>query len=247
MSKKTPRPTATREALSKRGRAVLRALKRLYPDARISLDFRNPFELYVATVLSAQCTDVRVNLVTPALLRRFPNPKKMAAGPRDEIEELIRSTGFFRNKAKSLQEAAKRILDAYGGQIPDSMEELLTLPGIGRKTANVILGNGFGIAAGVTVDTHVRRLSQRLELTAHQDPVKIELDLMEVIPRKEWTLFSHLFIHHGRALCKARKPQCADCPLTPHCPSAREALSTQPRKSASRAPMKKKTRKKKTG
>ncbi len=213
-----------RKKLKTRARSIIRRLKQLYPDARISLHFRDSFQLYVSTVLSAQCTDKRVNLVSPALFDRFPDAKAMAAGPRAEIEELIRSTGFFRNKAKSLQEGAKRIVETCDGRLPGSMEQLLTLPGIGRKTANVILGNSFGIPA-VTVDTHVRRLSQRLRLTLHNDPVKIEFDLMEIIPRKDWTLFSHLLMSHGRRVCRARKPLCDKCGLLKYCPSGREGAA----------------------
>jgi len=216
-----PRKPAASETKRERTRArtILRLLKRRYPDARISLDFRNPFELYVATVLSAQCTDVRVNQVTPALFHRFPTPAALATADRSEVEQLIRSTGFFRNKAKSLQGGAARLVEAYGGELPGTMEELLTLPGIGRKTANVILGNAFDIP-GITVDTHVRRLSRRLGFTQHNDPVKIEFDLMEIFPAKEWTQLSHLLIHHGRQTCSARRPSCGACSLAKHCPSA---------------------------
>lgn len=210
-------PSGARAEKKKRARAILRGLKRLYPDARCSLDFRNPFELYVATVLSAQCTDERVNKVTPAFFDRFPDPAAVAAAPREAIEEAIRSTGFFRNKAKSIQEASRRLTEAFEGRVPATLEELTTLPGVGRKTANVILGNCFE-TPGITVDTHVGRLSRRMELTAQKDPVKAEVELMELIPRKDWTGFSHMMIAHGRAVCSARKPDCASCRLRRHCP-----------------------------
>jgi endonuclease-3 len=202
----------------RRARAILRILKRLYPDARIALDFGTPFQLYVATVLSAQCTDVRVNQVTPALFARFPDPATMARARRSQIEKLIRSTGFFRNKSKNIQAAAQKIVADHDGRLPDTMEELLTLPGVGRKTANVILGNSFD-TPGITVDTHVGRLARRLGLTAEEDPVKVEFALMALIPRRDWTQFSHMLIFHGRQVCKARKPLCADCGLAKHCPS----------------------------
>ncbi len=211
---KSPEDPAARK---RRARAIGRGLKRLYPDARCSLDFRDPFQLYVATVLSAQCTDIRVNLVTPSLFERFPGPKEMAAGPREEIEDLIRSTGFFRNKAKSLQEASRKLVEDHESVVPDTLEQLVKLPGVGRKTANVLLGNCFD-TPGITVDTHVGRLSRRMELTQEKDPVKVERDLMELIPRKDWTAFSHMMIFHGRAVCGARRPDCASCGLRKQCP-----------------------------
>ncbi len=214
--KRSPR-LSERSDLPARMRAVLRILARLYPDARISLDFQNPFQLYVATVLSAQCTDERVNQVTPALFARFPDARAMAAAAREEIEELVRATGFFRNKARSLHGAAQRIEAEFGGELPGTMEALLTLPGVGRKTANVILGNAFG-TPGITVDTHVRRLAQRLGFTRQTDPVKIEFELMALAPRRQWTDLSHRLIWHGRRVCKARKPLCSECALLPHCP-----------------------------
>lgn len=218
-SGKTSAGAGAEPAAEKRNRvrAILRGLKRAYPDARCSLDFRNPFELYVATVLSAQCTDERVNKVTPAFFERFPDPAAVATAPREAIEELIRSTGFYRNKAKSIQEASRQITEAFQSHLPATLEELTTLPGVGRKTANVILGNCFN-TPGITVDTHVGRLSRRMGLTAQQDPVKVEFDLMELIPRKEWTSFSHRMIAHGRAVCTARKPDCGACLLHRHCP-----------------------------
>jgi endonuclease-3 len=199
---------------------LLARLHSAYPDATCALDHRNAFELLVATILSAQCTDERVNQVTPKLFARFPTPAALAAAERAEVEELIRSTGFFRNKAKNLQEAAQRIVTVYGGEVPTNMADLLTLAGVARKTANVVLGTVYGIADGVVVDTHVRRLSNRLGLTQHEDPEKIERDLMALLPREEWIVFSHMLILHGRQVCDARKPKCALCTLRDLCPSA---------------------------
>ncbi len=203
-------------------RAGLRILKQLYPDARCSLDFRNPFELYVATVLSAQCTDARVNQVTPRFFTRFPNAAALAAAPREEIEAIIRPTGFYHNKAKNLRAGAQRMVAAYGSQVPDQMDALLTIPGTGRKTANVILGNAFGIP-GIAVDTHVQRVARRLGWTRESDPVKIERDLAQRIPQKEWTVSGHRLIYHGRAICQARRPKCEVCRLCPLCPTGRQA------------------------
>ena len=196
--------------------AILRFLDELYPDARCSLDFRNPLELLVATVLSAQCTDERVNQVTPDLFNKHPTARAYAQAPLEELENAIRSTGFYRNKAKSIK-AACRILDQrFGGEIPADLEALVQLPGIGRKTANVILGNAYQIP-GIVVDTHVGRVAQRLGLTAQKDPDKIERDLMAVIPKERWIIFSHQLIQHGRQLCQARKPKCEVCSLRPYC------------------------------
>jgi len=197
--------------------AQIRALKRLYPGARCSLDHQSPFHLLVATILSAQCTDERVNQVTPGLFARYPAPADLAAAELPELEEAIRSTGFFRAKARSLAACARDLVAKHGGRVPDRLEDLVALRGVGRKTANVVLGNAFGIP-GVVVDTHVGRLAKRLGLTAEDDPVKVEFDLMERVPRRDWTLFSHLLIHHGRAVCQARKPRCAECALARHCP-----------------------------
>jgi endonuclease III len=199
---------------------LLARLHSAYPDATCALDHRNAFELLVATILSAQCTDERVNQVTPVLFGRFPTPAALAAAERGEIEEIIRSTGFFRNKAKNLQEAAQRIVTVYGGEVPATMTDLLTLAGVARKTANVVLGTVYGIADGVVVDTHVRRLSNRLGLTQHDDPEKIERDLMALVPQEEWVIFSHMLILHGRQVCDARKPKCAICTVRDLCPSA---------------------------
>jgi endonuclease-3 len=196
---------------------VLAILRRLYPDATCTLDFRNPYELFVATVLSAQCTDERVNRVTPALFARFPDAGAMARAKRETIEELIRPTGFFRNKAKCIHTAAQRMVEHYGGRVPETLEALLTLPGAGRKTANVILGNAYG-TPGITVDTHVRRVTRRLGWSARTDPVKIETELGALIPRKDWTLVSHRLIQHGRRVCHARTPACENCALRRSCP-----------------------------
>jgi endonuclease-3 len=204
-----------------RALTALKLLKRAYPDAHCALDHRNAFELLAATILSAQCTDVRVNLVTPALFRRYPTPAALARARQGDVEAIIRSTGFFRNKAKNLIAMAQGLVAEHGGEVPDTMEALHALPGVGRKTANVVLGNWFEINAGVTVDTHVTRIARLLKLTRHTDAVKIERDLMALIPRKEWTLVSHLLITHGRAICIANRPKCGDCVLAPHCPSRR--------------------------
>jgi endonuclease III len=207
--------------LKKRARAVERLLRKEYPDAKCELDYRNAFELTAATILSAQCTDKRVNMVTPVLFRRFPDAFALAAADQGEVEEIIKSTGFFRNKAKSLIGMAKAVVANHGGEIPRTMDELFALPGIGRKTANVVLGNAFDMNEGVVVDTHVARLSKLLGLTRQTDPVKIELDLMQLFPRRSWALLSHLLIWHGRRICIARKPRCGECVLNRICPSAR--------------------------
>jgi endonuclease-3 len=203
--------------------ALLPLLDAHYGGAHCTLDFQNPFQLLVATILSAQCTDVRVNQVTPALFARFPTPRDMAEASLAELEELIRPTGFFRNKAKSLKALCERLVADYGGEVPASMEELVKLPGIGRKTANVVLGNAFGIP-GIMVDTHLGRVAQRLGLTRQKDPVKIEFDLMPLVPREKWTTFSHQLIWHGRQICLARTPRCSRCPLLPHCDYGRQHL-----------------------
>ena len=202
--------------LKKKARSVYRRLKKQHPDARIELNFANPLELFVATVLSAQCTDVRVNLVTAELFEKYKTPGDYLKVPAEELENDIRSTGFFRNKTKSIRGAAQAIQERFGGKVPDNLEDLVTLPGAGRKTANVILGNAFD-TPGIAVDTHVSRITRRLGLTANKDPVKIEFDLMELIHKKEWTQFSHVIIFHGRRICKARKPACEQCPLTDSC------------------------------
>jgi endonuclease-3 len=191
-----------------------------YPDAACALDYRNPFELLCATILSAQCTDARVNLVTPVLFARYPTPEALARAKPSEVEAIIRPTGFFRNKTRSLIGMAQALVADFGGRVPQTMEELRKLPGVGRKTANVILGNAYGINEGITVDTHVTRLSRRLGLTRHDDAVKIEFDLMPLFPRDHWALISHLLIFHGRQVCIARRPRCGECVLSDLCPSA---------------------------
>ena len=197
---------------------VVKALRREYPDASCALDFRNPLELLVATILSAQCTDERVNRVTKDLFRKYRSAADYARAPQQEFERDIQSTGFFRNKAKSIIAASQAIEERFGGEVPKDLEALVELPGIGRKTANVVLGTAYGIASGIVVDTHVTRISRRLGLTAQKDPAKIERDLMELVPKSEWVAFSHRVIHHGRRICAARKPKCDDCPLRPFCP-----------------------------
>jgi endonuclease-3 len=201
-------------------RAVLRVLDKLYPAADCELHRENPFELLCATILSAQCTDERVNMVTPALFARFPTPAAMGQAEQSEVEGLIRSTGFFRNKAKNLIGASRTLVERWGGEVPRTMDELLQLPGVARKTANVVLGTAFGIADGVVVDTHVARLSGRLGLSRETAAEKIEADLMKLVPRERWILLAHQIIWHGRRVCEARKPKCDVCPLAPHCPSA---------------------------
>ena len=215
--------------LAGRTREIVARLQREYPAARCALEHRTPYELLVATILSAQCTDTRVNQVTPALFARFPTAVDLARAEPAEVEEMIRSTGFFRNKAKSLVGMAQAVAERHGGQIPASMESLRTLPGVGRKTANVVLGNAFGIDEGVVVDTHVTRLSRLLRLTKHGEAEKIERDLMKLVPREDWTVVAHLLIFHGRRVCIARRPRCDACVLADLCPSAR---LTSPPKSA---------------
>ena len=201
---------------------LIRRLRVAHPDAHCALDHENPFQLLVATILSAQCTDERVNQVTPALFARFPTPEAMAAADRAELEALIRTTGFFRNKAKSLQGASALICQNFGGEVPQEMDELTSLPGVARKTANVVRGVCFGLADGIVVDTHVKRLSQRLGLTQEKSPEKIEKELMALVPVEDWIDIAHLLIFHGRRVCNARKPDCANCTLAEICPSADE-------------------------
>ncbi len=199
---------------------VIPRLKREYPDARTELDWTTPLELLVATILSAQTTDVRVNQVTEALFKKYRTAADYAGADQDELEEIIRPTGFYRNKARALQGMARALLEEHGGEVPRTMAELVALPGVGRKTANVVLGNAFGVDEGIVVDTHVRRVSTRLGLTTKGDPEKIEQDLTKVVPREDWTIFSHLLILHGRRRCKARKPDCPNCVLNDVCPSS---------------------------
>jgi endonuclease-3 len=204
-------------ALRARALQIVKLLAKLYPDAKCALEHETPLQLLIATILSAQCTDVRVNMVTPALFARYQSAENFARANSHELETAIQSTGFFRNKTRNIIECCKQIVANHGGEVPGTMEELFHLPGIGRKTANVVLGNAFDVP-GITVDTHVRRLSRRLGLTKETDPVKIELDLMELIPKKDWTIFSHRLIFHGRQVCFARKPNCDGCLLNKVCP-----------------------------
>lgn len=210
----------TRKWASQKQRAleVLVILQRSYPEATCSLTYETPLQLLVATILSAQCTDERVNKVTPALFARFPDAEALAGADRTELEDLIRSTGFYRNKAQNIQGACRKIVAEFASEVPQQMEKLLSLPGVARKSANVVLAHGFGIIEGVTVDTHVRRVSRRLGLTEETDPVKIERDLMRLLPQPDWENFSIRMIYHGRAVCKARKPQCEQCQLNHICP-----------------------------
>ncbi len=197
---------------------IIRLLEQEYGEAECALHREDAYQLLVATILSAQCTDARVNMVTPALFRRFPDPYALAQAELDELQELIRSTGFFRNKARSLQGSARRLVDEFDGEVPSNMPDLLKLPGVARKTANVVLGTAYGIASGVVVDTHVGRLSRRLGLTHQKTPVKVEKDLMGMIPREEWINFAHRLIHHGRRVCQSRSPRCGECAFADLCP-----------------------------
>ena len=210
-----------RAELPAHAKEILARLEREYPDAKCALDYTTPFELLIATILSAQCTDKRVNMVTPPLFRAYPDLPSMAAARPEDVEEIIRSTGFFRSKTKSIIGVANALLDGHDGRVPDSMEELVRLPGVGRKTANVILGNAFGKNDGIVVDTHVGRLSVRLGFTNETDPVKVEQALMPLFPREKWALLAHLLIEHGRQICEARRPKCPECVLNDVCPSAR--------------------------
>ena len=206
------------EARAERAQEIISRLSREYPEATTALDHRSPYELLVATILSAQCTDKRVNMVTPQVFSRYPDAAALALADQGELEEIIRSTGFFRNKAKNLIACARSMVERHSGQVPDTMEELTALGGVGRKTANVVLGNAFGKDEGVVVDTHVQRISGLLALSRQSDPVKIEADLMKIVPRERWTVFPHLLILHGRAVCVARRPRCADCVIYELCP-----------------------------
>jgi endonuclease-3 len=217
--RKAPRRIA-KNAIGPHALEVLSRLKREYPDARTELDYETPLQLAVATILSAQCTDKRVNMVTPLLFRTFPTAASLADAPPEKLEEIIKSTGFFRNKTKSLIGLGKALVERHNGEIPDSMEELVKLPGVGRKTANVILGNAFRKNEGVVVDTHVGRLSLRLGLTRETDPVKVEQELMPLIPREDWTMLAHVLVFHGRRICYARTPKCEICVLSEICPSS---------------------------
>ena len=221
ITKPAPRKGGRESKADRSGRAalILQRLKATYPDAHCELDARNAFELLAATILSAQCTDVRVNLTTPALFARYPDAAALAQAEQADVEALVRSTGFYRNKAKNLIAMAQALVANHGGEVPADMEALRVLPGVGRKTANVVLGNAFGMSEGITVDTHVTRLANLLRLTRHQDAEKIEQDLLPLVPREDWTLVSHLLIFHGRRTCIARRPQCGTCSLASLCPS----------------------------
>jgi len=208
-----------------RVKAIIAELRRLYPDARCTLDFSNPLELLVATILSAQCTDERVNLVTRSLFKKYRTAADYAVARPEELEQDIKSTGFYKNKAKNIRAAAQMLVERYHGEVPRTMAELIELPGVARKTANVVLGNAYGIVDGIVVDTHVSRLARRLGLTDQQDPAKIERDLMAKVPREDWLDLSHLLIYHGRAICQARKPLCPECALSPYCPTGQRILS----------------------
>jgi endonuclease III len=212
--------TGPRPGSHKQIQAIIAELRRLYPDAKCSLNFSNPLELLIATQLSAQCTDERVNIVTVDLFRKYRSAEDYAKVSQEELEQDIRPTGFYRNKAKNIRAACQRLITNYGGEVPHTMADLLTLPGVARKTANVVLGNAFGIIEGIVVDTHVGRLARRLGWTANDDPTKVEQDLTHLIPQKDWLNLSHLLIYHGRAICLARKPLCEQCRLAQLCPSA---------------------------
>jgi endonuclease-3 len=219
--KRTKRPRIAKSALGAYAAEVFARLKRAHPDAHIELDYETPLQLLMATILSAQCTDKRVNMVTPLLFKTYPTAQSLADAQPEQLEELIRSTGFFRNKTKSLIGLGKALVERHNGEVPDSMEALVKLPGVGRKTANVILGNAFNKNEGVVVDTHVGRLSLRLGLTRQTDPVKVEQDLMPLFPQDEWAMLAHLLIFHGRRICDARAPKCEICTLNDICPSSR--------------------------
>jgi len=213
------RPKRPKTAAERRARVdrILRGLDEMYPNATCALEYGDAWQLLVATILSAQCTDKRVNMVTPALFAKYPTPRDFAAVRAEVLAHDIRSTGFFNNKAKSIVGAAKKVIQEFGGKVPRTMEEMLTIPGAARKTANVVLGTAYGVAVGLVVDTHVQRVARRLDLTKNTDPVKIEQDLIRVISKDRWILFSHQIIHHGRALCQARKPRCGECLLDSVC------------------------------
>ena len=233
--------------LKKRASEVNRRLRESYPDARVELDFNNAFELLIATILAAQSTDARVNIVTKSLFRRYPDAQAFANADLVEMETAVKQTGFFRNKAKAVINCSKAIVERHGGSVPKTMEELVELPGVGRKTANVVLGNAMGIEAGVIVDTHVTRLSGRLGFTKHADPVDIEQDLMRIVPREEWTRFANRLILHGRRVCLARKPLCDECVLNDICPSAQlvstpSEVSTKPKQASKGASRSKRAR-----
>lgn len=213
-----PRLRESKAARQVRTLEIVRRLAETYPVAECALHHRNPFELLAATILSAQCTDERVNMVTPELFRRYPDAKSLAAADQADVEEIVRSTGFYRAKAGNLIGMARGVMEQFGGELPRTIAELITLPGVGRKTANVLLGTAFGIASGVVVDTHVKRITNLLGLTTSTDAEQIERDLMALVPQTEWVNFAHRLIHHGRRICIARRPRCQECPLLPDCP-----------------------------
>ena len=219
-TKRAAKAPRSGEALVRHARAIQRRLEVAYPDAHCELDFTTPLQLLVATILSAQCTDKRVNMVTPALFARYANARALAGAAQEEIQELVKSTGFFRNKAKNILGMARALVEEHGGEVPRSMEALVRLPGVGRKTANVILGNAFGVNEGIVVDTHVGRLANRFGLTRETDAVKVEQALIPLFERDAWTMLSHLMIWHGRRVCDARKPRCGECTVRDICPSA---------------------------
>jgi endonuclease-3 len=216
---KRKKTKVNKEEAKQRMKKIWPILEKTYPDAKTALNFVNPLELLIATILSAQCTDVRVNMVTPGLFKKYKSAKDWAKADIKQIESDIRSTGFYHNKAVSIKGACTKIVEQFGGKVPDTMEELVALPGVGRKTANVVLGNAFGTPA-IACDTHVIRLSRRLGLSENSDPVKLEFDLAEIVPKKSWIVFSHALILHGRNICKARKPDCENCPISKYCPAA---------------------------
>ncbi|WP_017299428.1 endonuclease III [Nodosilinea nodulosa] len=221
-------PNQRRASTKQRAIEILMRLKRLYPEAPCSLDFDNPLQLMIATMLAAQCTDERVNLVTPALFAAYPDVYAFAQADLEDLERLVKSTGFYRNKAKNIRAACQKIITEFNGEVPARMDDLITLPGVARKTANVVLAHGFGINAGVTVDTHVKRITKLLGLTQNTDPVKIERDLMKLLPQPDWENWSIRLVYHGRAVCNARNPNCAICELADLCPSAKAAPIASP-------------------
>jgi endonuclease-3 len=218
------------ESAARRIKPIIRLLRKRHPQARTALEFQNPLEILVATILAAQCTDERVNRITPGLFRKYPTAAALARADRGELEQEIRSAGFFRNKAKAIIGAARRIVEEYGGVVPDSMEKLVTLPGVARKTANIVLSAGYGKAEGIAVDTHAGRLSRRLGLSRQENPDKVERDLLSLVPREDWLDFNVLLVEHGRALCQSRKPKCPECFLRELCPSAGAFISGEKRK-----------------
>ncbi len=220
MTPSTKKTKETSEQLKSRAKKIIALLRKTYPDSKCSLVYKTPHQLLVATILSAQCTDERVNMVTPDLFRKYKTVKAFAVADIKDLENDIRSTGFFHNKAKGIKNSSKIIVEQYGGEMPRTLDEMVALPGVGRKTGSAVLGEAFGLAEGIVVDTHVKRISNKLGFTSEADPVKIERDLMEIIPHKDWIKFTHLMIDHGRARCKARRPDCGHCPLAKLCPSA---------------------------